>query len=204
MPYIPVPLTLQAELVYNWDGQICENVLHYVCGVAWDIPRINTLGAALVNWWDVNMQPNMPSNLSLINVRMTDLATQTGLVVNYSTGLPLQGSAASPSLPNNCALVLTKRTLLRGRSFRGRVYMPGLLEANVTGSTVAAVNVASYVSLHNMLLLFDIGTENAELVVVSRFTGGAPRAAGVVTNVTNFTSDGIVDSQRRRLPARGA
>jgi len=44
----------------------------------------------------------------------------------------------------------------------------------------------------------------AELVVVSRYANGAPRAAGVATTVTSVgLTDFRVDTQRRRLIGEG-
>ena len=203
MPYIPVPNTAQLELIYDWGGQVCETVLHYVKASPWDVSLLTDLCESAVLEWDAAFQTQMPSTLSLIGVRATDLASQTGAVVNYGTGLPLAGSGASPSLPNNVALVVTKRTALRGRSYRGRLYHPGLNEAQVTGNVVAPSSVASIIVLWNNYLSLAITGDEALLCVVSRYNNNAPRTTGVATLVTGLTSDGFIDSQRRRLPGRG-
>ena len=41
------------------------------------------------------------------------------------------------------------------------------------------------------------------MVVVSRYENNAPRAEGIATLVDRLSSDGVIDSQRRRLPGRG-
>lgn len=205
MPYIPVEDTVMAELIYNWDGQICETVLNYSQLINWDVTQMTALAASLATKWTAVLKPLMPTNLSLINIKITDISTQFGPVVDYGVGLPNVGTHASPSLPNNCALVITKRTALRGRSFRGRIYHPGLLEAQTTGNAVAAGTVTAYiVAYNNFLLVPNGGGADAFLTVVSRRFEGAPRLTGVATKVSNLTSDGSVDSQRKRLPGRGA
>lgn len=203
MPYIPVPNTAQLELIYDWGGQVCETVLHYVKASPWTVDLLTDLCESATLEWDAVMQTQMPTTLSLIGVRATDLASQTGAVVNYGTGLPLAGTAVSPSLPNNVALVVTKRTALRGRSYRGRLYHPGLNEGQVTGNIVGPSSVATIVGLWNNFLSLAVTGDEANMCVVSRYNNLAPRVTGVATLVTNLTSDGFVDSQRRRLPGRG-
>jgi len=204
MAYIPVPDTLQAELVYNWDGQIVENVLHFKPFNILSLTLMQELGLKLVGWWIANIKGITPTNLQLVNVKITDLTTQTSPTINYATSLPSVGTGGSPSLPNNCAVVLTKRTLLRGRSFRGRIYHPGLYEAIVVGNTVDAGAVVSFINAYTQLKAFPTATTTWEMVVVSKFQNKVPLLVGVTTPVLSLDSDGVVDSQRRRLPRRGA
>jgi len=165
---------------------------------------MNELGAFLVAWWNTSIKASMPTTIALINVKLTDMTINIGPVVNYATGLPIAGTGGSASLPNNCALVLTKRTLLRGRSYRGRVYAPGLVESIVTGNTVNSVTVTSILSNWSILISFTTTGGDWDMVVMSRISEGVERLEAEVNNVVSLDSDGIVDSQRRRLPRRGA
>lgn len=199
MDYIPVPGVLQAEYVFRWDNQIVENVHHYKVEGAIDLTAMNALGLFLRSHWDSAIQPGTAANVTLTHIKITDLSTQNGMTINYATGLPLTGLAASPSAPNSVTVCLTKRTALRGRSFRGRTYYVGLTEANVVGNTIDSSTLAFLLTEFNNL----ITGPAMDMVVVSRFSGNAPRAEGIATPVIGFTSDGFVDSQRRRLPGRG-
>jgi len=206
MPFVPATNVVQAELLYTWDTQIVETVLHYQLAGGYDIPKMILLGAAIRTAWASGIQGSMSSAVTLTQIRLTDLTTVSSPVVNYSVGLPLSGAlVATPALPNSIAIVMTKRTDLRGRSYRGRIYHPGLTEADVAANQVASVRVTALLtSYSNMINLTDSGANVHHLVVVSRFTGGAARGSAVVTLVTSISTDGIVDSQRRRLPGRGA
>lgn len=203
MAFIPVPNVAQAELTYVWDGQTVQNVLHYSKASPWSVTHLQELGQSLQEEWSASIRSLQPTTLSLVEIRCLDLSAANAEYFNYTGGLPLAGTNASPSMPNNCALVLTKRTAMRGRSFRGRIYHPGLIDAYVTASRVNndAVNglVTAYTNLLGLQLLLD----EALMVVVSRYNGGAPRAEGIASLVSHLTSDGVVDSQRRRLPGRG-
>lgn len=204
MPYIPADNVCQAELFQTWDTQSVENVLHFRPNGSLTPTKMTELGAHIVTWWNTYIKGAMPTTLQLTQIKLTDLTLDIGPVVNHATGLPLAGTNGSPSLPNNCAIVLTKRTLLRGRSFRGRIYVPGLVEAYVTGNTYAPGNLATTVTDWSRLLTFTTASDTWDMVVVSRYNANAPRVNAVITEVSSLDSDGVIDSQRRRLPKRGA
>lgn len=204
MPFIPVLGVVQAELVYTWEGQTVETVLHFEPSDPPTPALMTELGAFLVTWFNTVLKPTMPTTISLVNIKLTDLTTETAPVVNYGTGLPIAGTGASPALPNNVAFVITKRTAQRGRSFRGRIYHPGLMEGSVTGNTVSGSAATAIIGAYDDLLAFSTAGATWTMGVVSRYTNLAPRATGVFTGVVNLTTDGNVDSQRRRLPGRGA
>jgi hypothetical protein len=204
MPFIPVLGVVQAEMFFQWDSQLVENVLHFKPVVAgYNTAQLNDLAAALAAWWNTNMKASAYSTVSLTGVKITDLDDVTGQVVDLSSGIPIVGTSVSPSLPNNVTCVFTKRTALRGRSFRGRIYHIGLTEAAVTGNIVSAGSVTGFITSYNLLTTFTAATKVWKLGVISRAFQGAPRVTGVFTECTQFTSDGIIDSQRRRLPGRG-
>jgi len=204
MPYIPVPGVIQVEMIQNWAGQVIENVHHFIVEPAVTIPLMNDLASGMVTSWNTGMKPSMPLNLSLTSVRCTDLTTQTGPVINYGVGLPSVGVYGQPSLPNNCAAVITKRTDSRGRSYRGRSFLPGLTEAQVTDNTISSTLITTFLTyFQNIRQPTYSGTQFA-MVVVSRYSDNLPRAVGVATLVTGFTADQVVDSQRKRLPGRGS
>lgn len=142
--------------------------------------------------------------IQLTQVKLTDLTADFAPTLNYTTGLPLVGSAGADGMPNNVALVFTKRTALRGRSFRGRIYHPGLAESQVAGNQVLSATVTSLLAAYNLLKTLTVGAETWPLVVVSRMHNGVVTNPGETHAVTTIDTDGFIDSQRRRLPGRGA
>lgn len=203
MAFIPVPNVIQAELVYTWNNETCENVLHFESAGAPSIPNMQELGAYLVAWWTTSMKPLTHNSVQLVNVKLTDLNAAFAPAIDYTTTLPQTGTPSGDSMPNNVSLVMSKRTVFRGRSYRGRIYVVGLFEPMVAGNVVTGSHVTNLKTAWSLLNSFATTSESWTHVVVSRFEGGAPRAFGVTTPVINITSDGIVDSQRRRLPGRG-
>lgn len=200
MPYVPAPGICQAEMFFVWDGQECEYVFHFEPSAALTPTIMEELGEHLVDWWDTAFKSTTPSTMSLVGVKLTDLTTNTAPVVNYSTGLPIAGTSSSPSMPNNVALVITKRTVLRGRSYRGRIYHMGLVESHVTDNQVTPAQVVSFVSNYRLLENFSTTGATWDMVVVSRRADGDWRTVADSNQVVSMDSNGRVMSQRRRLP----
>jgi len=203
MPFVPMLNTVQAEFVYTWNNQICQNVLQFEAAGSLSVPNMLELGAELVTWYDTLLQPLQSTFCALTSIRLTDMTAEFAPGLDYSTGLPLVGTAGTDSMPNNVSISLTKRTVFRGRSFRGRIYQVGMVESQVQGNVVLATPLANMIAAWEDLLAFSTASESWTMVVASKFEGGAPRATALLTPVINISSDGIVDSQRRRLPGRG-
>ena len=208
MAYVPVSNCAQVEMVALMAGQRTQNVLHYTqTGMAaYNTAKLTALCnaiIALVN--QTSVKALWPSTWQLIELRATDLTTQFSEAVTISAGLPITGTRPGSQLPNNCALCFTKRSTLRGRNFRGRFYFGPLVEADVTDNTVSGAVVTGIIGnlLNGLRVVTDANTVVHNLQIVSRWNNNVPRAAGLTTDVNNWTSDGIVDSQRRRLPGRG-
>ena len=204
MAFIPILNVVQVELVFNWNGQVVENVLHYSKASPWNPAAAAELGAGLVTWWNTGMKPIVSSTLQFQQIKFTDLASETGFTLAYATGLPLNGTSGSPSSPNNVTVAMTKRTALRGRSYRGRIFHLGLVEEQCVNSALNTGVAAGLVALYAALTDFPLTGDEAILCVASRYNNGAPRVTGVATPVVSITTDGVIDSQRRRLPGRGS
>ena len=202
MAFIPVENTVQVEFIFNYGGQVAENVIYVKKAAAWDEGIMTTLASSLKTWWDANCKANSAASVSLQRIKVTDLTTQTSPIVEYSTGLPITGTNASPPLPNNVSCAITFVTGNRGRSYRGRNYIIGLCESGVDGNSLGAGTMAAWLAAYAALKVVIDGLGYAH-VVVSRYTNNQPRINGVATTVTSYRSDGYVDSQRRRLPGRG-
>lgn len=203
MPFIPVPNTIEAEIVCVLDGQRCETVLHYTKASPWDTGEMTEAAVQLVARWNTNIKAHVPNTMTLVEIAITNLESQFAPGVTYGTGLPIAGTNASPALPNNVALCITKRTGLRGRAYRGRLYHYPLVEAVVINNKVDAAVAVTYVNAWKTFLSFAITGDEPNMVVVSRQLNNVPRTTGVATLVLDMTTDALVDSQRRRLPGRG-
>ena len=205
MAFVPVPNGAQVEMRYSYLGERVENVFWvYVPGSASpDVADLEAIAGIFHDWWDGHIKTIQSANATLREIYVTDQSSSAGSAFTFSTGLPADGANTQEPLPGNVSLTVSLRSSLRGRSFRGRSYIIGLTENQVSGNllTTAAANawLAAYDELVNAL-----NTGPYILAVCSRVSGGAPRAAGVLTPIIDAVLvDTYVDSQRRRLPGRG-
>lgn len=204
MAFVPAPNTLQAELRYLYGSQQCENVVYFT-GSGGVTPALATsLGAALVAWWNANFKASSPTTMALREVYLTDLSSASSFTVSYVTGLPSNGTNVGDPLPFNCAHCVSFRTANRGRSGRGRNYVTGLIDTDALANTLIAGRVTTDVNAYAALVGAGTFVAGLQFVVVSRFSGGAPRPTALIQPITSVLSvDTTVDSMRRRLPGRG-
>jgi len=169
-------------------------VLHYQRSAAWGPTTLLGLANAAVTKWNSNNKARSVATLSLVEVKATDLTTQTSGVAFADTGLPVVGTLSGTSVPNNVTVVVTKRTAARGRSYRGRIYHCALAQTEVVANIIAPATVGALITVWTQWLTLSDGIALTDLVVISRFQGGAPLGAGIATEVTGFTCDGVADS----------
>lgn len=201
--FIPTVGGVRAELLYLLSGQQIENVFHVQYPTDVGTGTMGTLGTTLMTWWTAQLAAHLSEDISLRGCRLTDLSTFSSPVIEVLPGAPSAGTIVSPSLPNNTASVITSRTANRGRSYRGRTYIPGVPQTDQqTPTALSLAEITAFLTAFGNLLPI-ITALGGFLGVRSTRTGHAPRAAGVITPITTFDANVDFDSQRRRLAGRG-
>jgi len=162
------------------------------------------LANGALDWYGANLRGSLADDYTLQEVKVTDLATVDGAVVEVSCTTSCAGAASGAAAPNNCAQVVSLKTAKRGRSFRGRVYLPAipssaLYDASHITSAQVTLNASAMGAWKDMLDVLGM-----ETVVLSRFNAGARRTTGVATPVTQFLIRDLIGTQRRRIAGRGA
>jgi len=172
-----------------------------------DVPWTYTtlLGHAemVKDWWIASLRAMISVDCVLQEVVGTDLTTAASPGAVAIDSLPSAGGDTNRSAPNNVALCVSFHTLLRGRSYRGRNYVCGISTIVITGSTVSEAWRGAVVDAYTQLFAA-VNGGGFNLCVVSRRSLGALRSPAIATGVIAFSADATVDSQRRRLPGRGA
>ena len=203
MTFVPVPDTCQVELVYSYVGQRMENVLHYSGNLDGGLPTLEALANNAVTQWAATWKAQQSNALTLVAVKVTDLRTQEAPAVEIAVTTNNAGTRSSSTVPSNVAICIQLKTLNRGRSFRGRVYLPGVTTDQFGGDTVVAGIKTELTDSFDFWDFLDASGEPFGLQVVSRFHNGAARVTGIHTDVTGFVVNPYATSQRRRLPGRG-
>jgi len=150
-----------------------------------------------------DLLPHQHALLTTNDVKVTDLTTQFSPIFVGGTGLPLAGSGATSPATTNTALVVSFKTDKRGRAFRGRNYIAGLLAAELaTADEWGATIVADMVSYYNGMF-GDLGAAGFTAVVLSRQENGVRRTVGEPTQITAVLGRTAIGTQRRRVIGHG-
>lgn len=204
MPFVPVPNTVMVEAVYEWAGQTVENTMYFEATVG--APTEGSISDLLDNVRTVietELLPLLSTGIQLVRMVGTLLTAIDALSVTLSVNPPAAGGVPDEAMPNNVSYVVSFLTSQRGRSFRGRNYVPGLPQTAVTGNDITPGARTALLSFYETLAAAVVADEWL-MVVVSRFSLGQARTTGVTSPIIAFTTyDTVVDSQRRRLPGRG-
>ena len=164
----------------------------------------NTVGTAIkasLASSQLNAQLGPTIALSQIGLRSIHVANQPEFL---DSGSPAPGTATGDVLPPQVSLCVTLRTALAGRSFRGRVFLPGFAESanGAAGAANAAVGTAAAAFLN--AVNNNLSTSGLQMAIVSRpvhDAAGAVIRAGFVTAVITggiVVRDLVWDTQRRR------
>lgn len=111
------------------------------------------------------------------------------------------GSSIQADLPPQCAVLYSLKTALKGRSYRGRFYLPGPVQTDETDGAWSAGAITAYTTILTQLLaVFGPAGSNGDwrLGVISRFSNKQKRAQPIITQVTSISLDPLVATQRPR------
>jgi hypothetical protein len=204
MAFVPVPQTVKVAVKQAYFGQEVFNVLHFQTVASYTLTDLDELGGTAVAAYDTYLKPYMGEHWQIIGATATDISKQDGESFTQPDAPTDYGSLTNGPLPNNAAACVTLHTDKRGRSYRGRIYVPvtdaslitelGLLDS--TWATHVLTLVAHLMTLPTTLPFL--------LSVVSYYLNKEKRTAGVATLVEAASMDNLFDSQRRRLIGRGA
>jgi len=138
-----------AEGAINVYGAVVTGALTFNQALA------DALGSAIKSAFTSQLAPHISGGVSLAKVGVRDLRTDNQAEF-IDTGAAVVGTGTGDLLPGQVALCVTLRTALAGKSFRGRSYLPGFVEADnqasgTTGATANAAGVAFVQAIDNAL-----------------------------------------------------
>lgn len=201
---MPAPNIAKVIVKHTCQGQDILNMFHFSKPTAINQSDLDGLASDVSNLWIANIMPLVSNQLVLTEVDAVDLTTQSGPESQFIVNPTVPGTLTSPMLPSNVALVLTKRTAKRGRSYRGRTYIAGATQAEESGPLeIGTATLSSFLTAITTVLT-DSTLAPFVAGVLSYFLNGVPRSTGVLEPITAVSANTQWDSQRRRLFGRGA
>ncbi len=204
MAFIPTADEVKVDVNFLLFGQQVDNTLWFKFRDGEPtLTDLMNLATAVNGYWASTFMPLLTIDLTLTGCEVTGQWDLTAPSVAQPI-TPVAGAITSAGLPGNVAFVITFLTGSRGRSARGRNYVSGIYEAAVVGNTILDTLANNLVAAYDGILAETSLDTDWEWGVVSHFTGGAPRAAGLHQPIIGCRyADFFVDSQRRRLTGRG-
>lgn len=203
-PFIPAPQVARAEIVFQYGGQVVENVYHFKADSPIDLASLSTLAGALATWWHDNFPGYFVSGNKMLKVITTALDDQYAPQFVFAPSSGYEGTVLTASqLPGNCTAAVTLYTAKRGRSYRGRIFHVGLLEAHVTDNYVNGLMAIELFEKYHKLIEEPFGVNGWTLGVLSYYTEGAWRMTADFNACTSIVFSDLIDNQRRRLTGRG-
>lgn len=194
MPFVAIPDTIQVDMVNSLGGQTVVWGWQWEKAGGFSMSVAESFADEIFVWWDEQIKPLLSANLTLDIIRLTDLSSSTGFVIEWTTQLPEAHTGVEPSLPGSAAAVVSFKTGNRGRAFRGRCYIPGLMETDVNVNTLTPAFITALGAAFNVSA--SLGTLiGADQVVASRTTD-----PGFTTPVIDWIVRPTVKTQKRRLP----
>lgn len=202
MAFIPVPNGASLCFQFTTAGQnwqFCITV-RKTAGAP-SVSDLATLAAAGVSWWNATLKSLIYTATTLNQVVATDLTTQGGPQDIDVVGTP--GTATGGIIPVGTPIVVSFRTALRGRSYRGRAYVTGTSSSNLVDSANVSSTITSGLGAAFATLGGTLSTAGMPHVVASKQHNGAVTNPAATNAVITYVVDGKLDSQRRRLAGRG-
>jgi len=202
--YIVADETAKVQMYFSTPGGVAMNVLNFRTDGGWNAVSLDVLVDEVATSWEAQFSPLQSDQVECYRIVATDLGAPIPAQVDKAPVNDLTGGRASVIMPGNVTVVTKFGTGLAGRSQRGRTYHIGLTDDMCVGDSLVA-GMAD--TIRDAWIDFAGEVHDspaaADLVVVSYCHNNAWRTAAQVLNVTTFTTEGILDSQRKRLFGRG-
>lgn len=135
---------------------------------------------------------------------VTDLRTETGGQFIAATFDPTFATSAAQALPFQTAALISWKTDIRGRSYRGRTYLGGNIESMSDGRNLNATLIGALQDFADVIVA------DGNVAIISRFHGvdedtglPIPRDPHIVTPITDYVVHTQWRTQRRRALANG-
>lgn len=196
MAFQPVPNTALAVVEIGSDTLQWTNALHFYKNL-FTVQDMENLGGTLWYVYETYFMPMISTTFSLRKVTVYDLREYDGYVYTYES-TPVAGSDAGQLLPIQDALVVTLYTIHRGRSGRGRVYLAGFTESDLTGGVFNAGVITAANTMFTSMKA-SLSPYGWSWVIVQRWHDKVKLAEGQAHDVqTHTVRSGIPGNQQRR------
>lgn len=200
MAFIPTPNTVRCSVVGLIGTRPIVNTLWFRKDTPYTLADLATVLAALEAQWVFWVLPLLSSTYGVERYEAYAQDSDSAPTFAVAAGpSEVGGVTTGVNLSVNAAAAVTFYTAARGRTSRGRNFIAGLKDSMIADvahltSTFQADLREAYEGARTAML-----AAGSSHVVVSKFYNKAPRTEGLARNVTAYSVDSRIDSQRHRL-----
>lgn len=205
MPVPFVPANNTAKVITVFSPASGNNITVGTCWqktTAWDNLQLATLLVSFEAAWSEVMLGLYTTALRVSRFEAYDMEVEGGSYASLDiVGSALAGTRAGNPAAFNAAMSVTLRTASRGRSYRGRVFHPGLVADDKASARLWGSSLADTVGAAYAALALAIHTDDTEIqqAVVSKMSGGVWRSTAVVTPIAAWVGRTKIATQRLRI-----
>lgn len=177
----------------TWDNQVTENVFNInFGGAALDQSDADSVADGLHGAYE-ELAGFIFSGNTFSECIVNDIRTEDGPGF-LGDWTPIDGTNGSDPLPGQNAAIVSWKTGRRGASYRGRTFLGGMTEAQVTSGVLAAAYVTAIEAFADLI----VAPGGHDFVVLSRVQNGDVLAEAIGTSITGYTIPTHFGTQRRR------
>lgn len=206
MAFQPAPNCAKLEIRYINAGQQIENVLNFQLGSAtYDAAALQELAESALAVVISDWMPLISDNVTLSEVKATDLENEGGLSFTAFPATTVVGGAGGNALPNETSFAVRMKAATGGRNGSGRVFWPAITVSQTdTANTLTAGTMDDIIDAVQALI-DALAVLGHIAVILSRYFNNAQRAEAVPFAIASVNAfDRVLDSQRRRKPGNGS
>lgn len=201
MAFIPTPNTASLQMVYRaLNGKRWSNELFFTKGEAWDLTDLNLLALTAEESFAEGIRGVLSETMILQEIKAKDESVAGGTAVYRNPTEDNAGTLAGSPVALHTALVVTFRTAMTGRSFRGRLYHSGLVTASAISPTQWSNTIVNAVQegYANFADNIELAT-GSQHTVVSYQQGNVVLAAGDPNTVVGYVGRNRMGTVRKRV-----
>lgn len=202
-PHPTNPKVAKVSLVFLRDSRTFVNTFHVSGAADLGAGDLVTIANMFKTWYTNSYKTQLPSGVGLTQIQVRKLWPPAPLAYDLNVSPPETGSKNTTMETANSTLTMSWRTGFAGKAYRGRDYVPGLVEADVTtNDTVVSSLLVGLAAVGGNLISsaltagFPLGVFHTPLLTPKLLDN-------TITEILTCVLEYIVDSQRRRLPGRG-
>ncbi len=209
LPFIPLPDGAQIVIKGTLFGQVIEEIHWIVFDVTPGPGDIQGAAEDFDTWFQTDVLSFLSNEYNYVSTTCNGWSSAADPTFTVAPPSPVPGGVAAVAIANTQAVVISWKTALRGKSFRGRTYLAGvtyssLTDPNTLGSAAVAAVDAAYLSIPGY------GDLGGYALVVASFVNSTVnptpphhRTTAVGTPINAAVVESVLGNQRRRRPGRG-